>query len=176
MFTFKKCFIVLALSLFATPVFADDSPVIRVFDIQRAIAASKAGKDLSRQIQERQTALEERAKKASTELRSAAERLNEQRTLISREQLQTRAEELKVKENAAQRDLNAQIRKLEESTQKATTAIGRIAAEQLQKIAKKHKADLVIRRDVLFNARADWDITDEVIALIDKKQTKTKLE
>ena len=151
-------------------------PIILLFDIQRAIATSKVGQDISKQLREAQALLQDAAKKISAELRSDAERLNEQRNLITRENLQTRAEELRVKENAKQRELNAQLRDLEASAQKATTEIGQLAAEQLEIVAKRRKADIVIRRDVLFHARTDWDVTDEVVKLMDKKQTRKKLE
>ncbi|MGB0478342.1 MAG: hypothetical protein ACPGJJ_03225, partial [Parvibaculales bacterium] len=80
---------------FAPAAFAE--PVILVFDVDRAIAMSKAGKSMASQLEEQVTKVRTDEGEVLKGLQSEAEKLREQQKLLAPEALQKKVEELRLK-------------------------------------------------------------------------------
>lgn len=152
-----------------------EGPVIIVFDVDRAIALSKAGKSMAKQLEEQVSDVRESEKKTIASLQDEASKLKEQQKLLAPEALQRKVEELRLKEAERRQSLAGKSQSIQAGGQKAAAQIVKAAEEELTAIAKERKADIVMRRDALFFASPAIDVTQELVARLDKKLSSVKV-
>ena len=81
---------------------------IIVFDLEVAVGASKAGQDMSKQLQKQAEDLRKRADKFGEDLQAEATKLQEQRSLIAPDAWKVKVEELQTKEQTNRQKFNAE--------------------------------------------------------------------
>jgi outer membrane protein len=170
---FKKlttAFFVLASLTFAPAAFAE--PVILVFDVDRAIALSKAGKSMAKQLEAQVQKVRTDEAEVIKGLQSEAEKLKEQQKLLAPEALQKKVEELQMKEVERRRSLNEKSQSIQAGGRRAAAEIVKVAEQELSDISKERKADIVMRREAVFFASPAIDVTGELVSRLDKKLTK----
>ena len=59
--------------------------------------------------------------------------------------------------------------------QRAAAEIVKIAEEELSKISKERKADIVMRREAVFFASPAIDVTADLVSRLDKRLSKVKV-
>ena len=158
---------------FAPAAFAE--PVILVFDVDRAIGLSKAGRSMASQLEEQVSKVRADEGEALKGLQSEAEKLKEQQKLLAPEALQKKVEELQLKEVERRRSLSEKSQSIQAGGQRAAAEIVKIAEEELSAIAKERKADIVMRRDAVFFASPAIDVTTELVSRLDKRLSKVKV-
>ena len=158
---------------FAPAAFAE--PVILVFDVDRAIGLSKAGRSMASQLEEQVSKVRADEGEALKGLQGEAEKLKEQRKLLAPEALQKKVEELQLKEVERRRSLSEKSQSIQAGGQRAAAEIVKIAEEELSAIAKERKADIVMRRDAVFFASPAIDVTTELVSRLDKRLSKVKV-
>jgi Skp family chaperone for outer membrane proteins len=158
---------------FAPAAFAES--VILVFDVDRAIALSKAGKSMAAQLEEQVSKVRTDESEILKNLQSEAEKLKEQQKLLAPEALQKKVEELRSKEVERRRSLNEKSQSIQAGGQRAAAEIVKIAEEELSAISKERKADIVMRRDAVFFASPAIDVTAELVSRLDKRLSKVKV-
>ena len=158
---------------FAPAAFAE--PVILVFDVDRAIGLSKAGRSMASQLEEQVSKVRADEGEALKGLQSEAEKLKEQQKLLAPEALQKKVEELQLKEVERRRSLSEKSQSIQAGGQRAAAEIVKIAEEELSTIAKERKADIVMRRDAVFFASPAIDVTTELVSRLDKRLSKVKV-
>ena len=158
---------------FAPAAFAE--PVILVFDVDRAIGLSKAGRSMASQLEEQVSKVRADEGEALKGLQSEAEKLKEQQKLLAPEALQKKFEELQLKEVERRRSLSEKSQSIQAGGQRAAAEIVKIAEEELSAIAKERKADIVMRRDAVFFASPAIDVTTELVSRLDKRLSKVKV-
>ena len=173
---FKKLFIsifMVASLAFAPAAFAE--PVILVFDVDRAIAMSKAGKSMAKQLEEQVSKVRADEGEVLKGLQSEAEKIREQQKLLAPEALQKKVEELRQKEVERRRALSEKSQSIQAGGQRAAAEIVKIAEEELSKISKERKADIVMRREAVFFASPAIDVTADLVSRLDKRLKKVKV-
>ena len=150
-------------------------PVILVFDVDRAIGLSKAGRSMASQLEEQVSKVRADEGEALKGLQSEAEKLKEQQKLLAPEALQKKVEELQLKEVERRRSLSEKSQSIQAGGQRAAAEIVKIAEEELSAIAKERKADIVMRRDAVFFASPAIDVTTELVSRLDKRLSKVKV-
>ena len=173
---FKK--IILSFFMAASLAFAPAAlaePVILVFDVDRAIALSKAGKSMAEQLEAQVSKVREDEGEILKGLQSEADKLKEQQKLLAPEALQKKVEELRLKEVERRRSLSEKSQSIKAGGQRAAGEIVKIAEEELSAIAKERKADIVMRRDAVFFASPAIDVTAELVSRLDKRLSKVKV-
>ncbi|MBL6761601.1 MAG: OmpH family outer membrane protein, partial [PS1 clade bacterium] len=163
-------FFIIGLSVM-TPAVAQNAVII-VFDVDRAISLSKAGKSMAEQLESQIQKVRTDETEVLKSLQSEAEKLKEQQKLLAPEALQKKVEELRLKEVERRRSLNEKSQSIQAGGQKAAAEIVKIAEEELTAISKERKADIVMRRDALFFASPALDVTAELVARLDKRLSK----
>lgn len=154
---------------------AADGPVILVFDVDRAIAQSKAGKSMAKQLESQVVKVRSDEEKIVKELQGELEKLKEQQKVMSQEILQQRVEELRQKELERRQALAQRTQSIQAGGQNAGREILQIAEEELSAIAKARKADIVMRRDAVFFASPAIDVTGELVKRLDKRLSSVKV-
>lgn len=150
-------------------------PIILVFDVDRAIAQSKAGKSMAKQLEEQVSKVRSEESEVLKGLQSEAEKLREQQKLLAPEALQKKVEELRLKEVERRRSVSEKSQSIQAGGQRAAGEIVKIAEEELSAIAKERKADIVMRRDAVFFASPAIDVTAELVSRLDKRLSKVKV-
>ena len=158
---------------FAPSAFAE--PVILVFDVDRAIAMSKAGKSMASQLEEQVSKVRADEGEIFKGLQSEAEKLREQQKLMAPEALQKKVDELRQKEVDRRRALSEKSQSIQAGGQRAAAEIVKIAEEELSKISKERKADIVLRREAVFFASPAMDVTADLVSRLDKRLSKVKV-
>lgn len=167
---------VLAASFFFAPVAASaEGPVIIVFDVDRAIALSKAGKSMAKQLESQVATVRTGEEKVLKGLQEEAKKLQEQRKLLAPEALQKKVEELRLKEVERRQSLTEKSQSIQAGGQRAASQIVKVAEAELTAIAKERKADIVMRRDAVFFASPAIDVTAELVERLDKKLSSVKV-
>ena len=169
----------LSLSFMVAPIagtaHAADGPVILVFDADRAVALSKAGKSMAKQLEEQVRKVRKDEEKVVKDLQGEVEKLKEQQKLMAKDVLQGKVEELRQKEIERRQGLTEKSQSIQAGGQNAGREILKVAEEELSKIAKERKADIVMRRDAVFYASPAIDVTGELVKRLDKRLSKVKV-
>ncbi len=175
---FKKIISAVALTagLIFAPVSASaETPTIIVFDVDRAIALSKAGKSMAKQLENQVGEVRTNEAKTLKGLQSEANKLKEQQKLLAPEALQKKVEELRLKEVERRQALSEKSQSIQAGGQRAAAQIVKVAETELTAIAKERKADIVLRRDAVFFASPAIDVTQELVERLDKKLSSVKV-
>lgn len=167
---------VLAAGMMFAPVTASaEGPVIIVFDVDRAIALSKAGKSMAKQLEQQVATVRTNEEKVLKAMQAEADKLREQQKLLAPEALQKKVEELRLKEVERRQSLAEKSQGIQAGGQKAAAQIVKVAEAELSAIAKERKADIVMRRDAVFFASPAIDVTQELVERLDKKLSSVKV-
>ncbi len=148
---------------------------IIVFDLEVAVAASKAGQDMAKQLREQAEDLRKRAEKFGENLQAEATKLQEQKSLIAPDAWKGKVEELQTKEQVNRQKFNTEGQSIQAGGQKASREILNIADEELNKIAKERKADIVMNRKAVFFASPSIDVTEELVERVNKRISSIKV-
>lgn len=154
---------------------AEDGPVIIVFDVDRAVALSKAGKSMAEQLKKQMDDVRASADKRRETLQSDVNKLQEQRSLLAADALKGKVEELQQKELKMRQEIQIEVQSVQAGGEKAGRQILKLAEEELSTIAKDRKADIVMRRDAVFFASPSIDVTNDLISRLDKKLKTVKV-
>ena len=157
------------------PAKAEKSVEIIVVDVDRAVLQSKAGKSMTKQLEKQTGDWEKKNEAVNTELRADLEKFQEERSLLAEDAQRSRFEELRQKEITKRQELQAEREAINAGGQKALQEIVEVADKEVKALARKHKADLVVRGAALIYTAASLDVTNELILALNKKLTKVKV-
>ena len=164
----------LAFSAIVFPAAAEQKFV--VFDFNAAVAQSKAGKSMGSQLESQMKVVADEAQKLDESLAGQLEKLQEQRSLMAPDALQSRAEELRLEELKKKQELSKRQRAIQAGGQKAAQEILKVAREELAEVAKERNATLVIRREAIVLNSPGLDVTKEVVSAMDKRLSSVKVK
>lgn len=165
----------LALSVFAAPLTAMAQPVILVFDVDRAIALSKAGKSMAQQLEKQVASIRKEEEATVKKLQGEVDKLKEQQKLMAPEALQSKVAEIRQKEVERRQSLNERTQAVQAGGQRAAAQIVKVAEQELSAISKERKADIVMRREAVFYASPAIDVTKELVTRLDAKLSSVKV-
>lgn len=175
-FSRKISLVLAALFAFAvTSVPAAAEQIVVVFDVNAALAQSKAGKSMASQLESQMKVVTDDAQKFDARMAGEVEKLKEQRSLMAADALQGKVEELRLEELQTKQEFGKRQRAIQAGGQKAGQEILKVALEELAAIAEARNADLVVRRDAVFISSPGLDVTKEVVTAIDKKLSSVKV-
>mgnify|MGYP000117591786 CR=1 FL=1 len=145
---------------------------IAIIDYQRLLHESIALKDANRQIEAKFKEFDTSIKARQKELQKAEEELGRQRTVLSPEAFQKRKQELIQDVANFNRMQNSRSKQIEEARAKAFRVVDEHILVATQKIAKENRYFLIFRRQNVYMASGALDITDTVLAELNKSITK----
>lgn len=170
---FRNLFATAILSaLLVAPAYAQK---IVVVDIDRAIAQSKAGKNMNDQLEKMSKDVQKKIEKIQKDLQGEASKLDEQKALLAPDALNVKREELRVKQIGKQQEISAEARAIQAGGQNALKEIAEVAVAELKSLAEEEKADIVLRRESALIVTPASDITDALTSRVDKKITSVKV-
>ena len=147
-----------------------------VVDIQAAMAQSKAGQSIQKQVVAERKALDAEMKKLEKGLMDEQKALTEGREKMAPEEYMKKQAELNNKATEASRGLQARDVKIKQSANATMGELARTLAEVADGVAKEGKYDLLLARQAVVAAPGSQDITADVIKALDKKVPDMKLK
>jgi outer membrane protein len=159
-----------SLALLAGPAFADNAPVTGVVNFSNCITDSKAGKKEQENMENLRKQMSSLIENTEKELREIVTKFEDTEYLDS---LSPKAEEeLKVRHQTLQEDLGRYQQQFYQVLQHAqyqmVQKMSMTIAAASEKIANIKNLDYVINREACFYIRPDLDVTDLVVAEMDK--------
>lgn len=155
---------------------AAKAPIILIVDQAQVVAASKAGKAMRPQM----AALEEAANKdlnaEVAKVVKEGEDLQKQKGLMAEDVWTQKAQQIAVKQNNLPAMREVKLRELQISEQKALGKINEAMLPILKTIVDSRGATILLDRSAVMYASTDIDITQQVIAELDKKLTTVTVE
>ncbi len=164
------CAIVLVL-VTATTVRAQDieSPRIGIVDVQRVLRDAKAAKSVRPEMEKLRKAFQAQVKNQEQALRTAEQALAQQRAILSREAFAEKRRAFSEQASEAQRAVQDQRRELDKAFNETKNIILENLIQVAQNVAKARKLNIVMEKRFVFISARALDITDEVLAGLDKR-------
>jgi Skp family chaperone for outer membrane proteins len=139
--------------------------VLGVPEIMRGVAAAQA---VEKVIGERRDKLNEDAQKEQAAWRDLQQQLSAQRASLTPDQVRTKERELQERITNAQKSFRDRNRIIQEAAQYALGQIERTLIGVIRQVSESHGMNLVLHRQQVALNINEFDITDQVIAQMNK--------
>ncbi len=171
---------ILFLLFISACVFGHASPAsaqinIAVVDVDRVLSEAKAAKSIQKQVDKKRAAFLSEVKKEEDKLRAEQKAIEAKRNDLSKDELIKKAQEFEKRRIDARNKIQSNKASLDKSYNKAMNKLTGIIYEATQEIADEDKIDLVITRQNIIVGNMSLDITQKVVARINKKLPKLDL-
>lgn len=167
----------LALAALPRPIAAQPLPatVAAVVDHQRIMRDSKAAKSIQQQLEVRRKLYLDQLAKEEQRLAELGKELSRQRTVLAAEVFAQKRKEYEEAVQALQRASNERRRQLDEALGAANAQVRQALKEVVDELAETRGFNLVLPASALLLFSPKIDITDEVMARLDRKLPSVKL-
>lgn len=172
---FRNAVVALLMAVFFMPAAAHANRDIAIVDIQYILQETDAAKNIRAQVSELRKKYRDEVGKKEEELRKQEKALLDKRATIPAEDFAKQAKEFETKLAAAQREVMERQEKLENAV---NTAVGQLRDSAVEIIAAKAKARevaLVLPRQNVVIVEPSLDLTEEVVAELNKKIKTVKV-
>lgn len=152
-----------------------DATGIATINIQAILSNSAAAKSAKQQIDAKRDEYQNELKKIEDTLRKEEQAIAEQRSLLSPEALEQKANEFRTKLTNAQKNVQEKRERLGDANNQALGSIQDAVLKIVEGLVKSKGIKVVIPTNNLLYATPDLDITKEVLAQLDKDLPSVKV-
>lgn len=164
-----------ALPMKTAPAAALPEANVAVVDYQRLLKQSAAGRHVHRQIDNYRKSFQAEVKREEEALRDVEEKLKRERDTLSASEFQKRKRNFEERVIALQRRAQDSMRALDRSFQESMSKLHNRVLPLVEDISGKQGYNVVIDRSKVVIVLKTRDLTDEVIAVLNKKIPKLKV-
>jgi Skp family chaperone for outer membrane proteins len=148
------------------------NPIFIVIDPDRIRRESMAGKSINSEAEKYGKQFEEQNQKDEATFRTEDQEFQKLRGTLTQEQLATKGHALELKYGEVQRVELRRRQAFEKSFNAAQLKWQQAMMEASRDIAAQHNADAVLQSQALLFFNTKWDVTNEIIDLMNKRLTK----
>jgi Skp family chaperone for outer membrane proteins len=141
-----------------------------ILDVQKILRDAKAVKSIREQIAAFGLNFEAEIEKEREKLRKANQELSRQRTILAPEVFAEKRREFEQRVVDVQRIVQKRQRDLDKSRATALSEVNKTYVSIVKEIAVKRDLLMIIRKVQTAYANPDLDLTNEVLAILDKKK------
>ncbi len=171
---------IFALSLLTSaPARAEDKPVvdkIAVVDVQALMGESKAGKSIQAQLNKQRESFQGEFSKLEKDLGETEKKLAAEKAKMNAADFESKRKDFEAKVVDARKQVQARRQALEKGTSDVLMDLRKAIVKIVADMSQKEGYTLVIARQDVVIARNDMDITDKVMAQLDKDVPDMKLK
>jgi Skp family chaperone for outer membrane proteins len=149
--------------------------VIGVIGVPEVMRGSIAGQAVQKVLGARREKLNEDAQKEQNTWREMQQKLAAERTKLSQAQIEKKVHELQERITSAQKKFRDRDRIIQEATQYALNQIQATLIGIIRQVSDSHGMNLVLHRSQVALNVNEFDITDEVIAQLNKLLPSVKI-
>jgi outer membrane protein len=153
-----------------------EEPRIAVVDVQRILTEAKASKGIQPELENLRKEFQNKVRDEERALREAEQQLSQQRAILSPDAFAQKRREFADKAGEAQRLVQERRKSIDRAFNETRNVIIQNLALVTQDIARERKLNIVLDKKFTFMSANSLDITTEVIARLDKKLPKVKIE
>ncbi len=153
-----------------------EDPHIAVVDVQRVLTDAKASKSVQPDIDNLRKEFQNKVRDEERALREAEQQLAQQRAILAPDAFAQKRREFADKASEAQQIVQERRKNLDRAFNATRSVIIQNLALVTQEIAKERKLNIVLDKKFTFMSANSLDITSEVIARLDKKLPRVKIE
>lgn len=171
-FTVMSAVLVMQVGM-TTPAQADKAPtVILIVDMAGLFTNSAVGQDVSRQVQELASALQQEDLTTRQALAAEAESIRDQRANLTQEELQAKAADLQQRQQTHVQKIALRQQSIQLGRAQANNQIAEVIKPIFSELLQKHNAGLLIDQANVLAGGLDLNITAEAMALLNQRLTK----
>tara|TARA_Y100000590_G_C15705169_1_gene1008303 strand:+ start:1992 stop:2567 length:576 start_codon:yes stop_codon:yes gene_type:complete len=145
---------------------------ILFINLQYIVGQSKAGSSLREQSEELNSEIINLRDEITKSLQEKGKKLEDERTLLSPEVFQERADELRKEAEEKQNELNVRLQKIQQAIQRASNSIDSVISPILTEIVNEKGAKMLLERQTLLFADPKLDVSAEVIKKLNRRLPK----
>ncbi len=149
--------------------------LIGVVDIDKVLSSSTAGQALAKQSDQLRKQFQGDFTAKQKELRADGENFNKNRANMTEAQIADTVKKLQTKEATYRKEFEARRKDLDTRFGNARKAIVESINKSVLDVAQKRKLTLVLKKSVIVVSAQAWDITDTVIATLNKILPSVKM-
>ena len=142
--------------------------IVGVVSIPDALRVSTAYQQADKAFNERHKKLDEDAQKEQVALRDLGQQLANERTKLTPEQIRTKERELQDRIAESRKKFGDRNRIIQESGQYVMMQINRTLEQVVQQVAVSRGINIVLNRAQVLGTTADFDLTPQVVAVLNK--------
>ncbi len=147
-----------------------------ILDVQRILRDAKAVKSIREQIAAFGVKFETEIEKEREKLRKANQELARQRTILAPEVFAEKRREFEQRVVDVQRIVQKRQRDLDKSRATALSKVNKTYVAIVKKLASERELLMILRKVQTAYANPDLDLTNEVLAILDKKQPTVNVD
>ena len=148
---------------------------VAAIDVQRIYREAEAAKAFREQMDKHRTAEEDQFRTREKALLEADRELRRQQTILSKEALTQKGQELTKKVQALQRDVQNHNKTLKDKLARGINEVQNVLIAVVREIAAERDLDLVITAGSVVLQNPELDITEEAMARLNAKLPRVSL-
>ena len=170
----KKYFVIVLIAILLTGYSekAESAEDILFINLQYIVGQSKAGSSLREQSEELNSEIINLRDEITKSLQEKGKKLEDERTLLSPEVFQERADELRKEAEEKQNELNVRLQKIQQAIQRASNSIDSVISPILTEFVNEKGAKMLLERQTLLFADPKLDVSAEVIKKLNRRLPK----
>ena len=170
----KKYFVIVLIAILLTGYSEklEAAEDILFINLQYIVGQSKAGSSLREQSEELNSEIINLRDEITKSLQEKGKKLEDERTLLSPEVFQERADELRKEAEEKQNELNVRLQKIQQAIQRASNSIDSVISPILTEIVNEKGAKMLLERQTLLFADPKLDVSAEVIKKLNRRLPK----
>ena len=154
---------------------ANSNEKFAYIDIDKIMRQSKAGKSISKQLENLLSQTTKKYKKIEDNLKAEELKITSQKNILDDNDYKKKILELRNKaneyRNERNKDINSFNKKKVEATNKLLNTINPILVEY----SNKNSISMIFQKKNIIIGKSDLDITDEILKIVDSKISKIKI-
>lgn len=151
-------------------------PKIGVVDVQRVLSESKASKSVRPEIDRMRKAFQKQVSEQEQKLRQVEQELNRQRAILAPEAFAQKRRVFSDDARKAQNDVQVRRRELDRAFNNTKNEILKNLVVVAQAVAEDKKLNVLLEKRFVFLSAKTMDVTDDIIARLDKRLPKLKVD
>lgn len=165
---------VLTLGTFVSAAKAQEIPVpkIGVVDVQKVLRDSKAAKSIRPEFDKMRKAFQKQVSEQEQQLRQAEQELTRQRAILAPEAFSQKRRAFSQEARQAQNSVKERRRQLDRAFNDTKNEILKNLVVVAQQVAEAKKLNMLLEKRFVFLSAKTMDVTNEVIARLDKRLPK----
>ena len=153
-----------------------DGVRIAIIDIQRIFTDAKAAQGVRKEMDAVRREFQEQVREQERKLRVAAQKLSDQKGLLSSQEFAKRRQALEGEGRRAQTAVRERKQKLDRAFGRTRNVIMKDLIAVTRDLRKTRDIDIILEKRDVFLAVSALDLTPEIIKLLDKKLPKVTLQ
>ena len=154
---------------------ANSNEKFAYIDIDKIMRQSKAGKSISKQLENLLSQTTKKYKKIQDNLKEDELKIKSQKNILDENEYKKKIIELKNKANEYRNERNNDINSFNKTKVEATNKLLNTINPILVEYSNKNSISMIFQKKNIIIGKSDLDITDEILKIVDSKISKIKI-